>query len=146
MINYHKLKNTDRLLDPFYMGCHRHPVLFWVQMRCFKFFENNTGCQWQPITFWFQKAAPIQLSGLPQDSKYEHFKLGPQLSKFKAQNWPLLLDYKTKSVFKSNTFDTLTQEIRWLSGEAIYETLTIFWFSEEGSIFSLNKIISSVIL
>ncbi len=33
------------------MGCHRHPVLFWVQMGHFNSCENNTGCQWQLILF-----------------------------------------------------------------------------------------------
>ncbi len=34
----------------------------------------------------FKKFHPIQLSGLPQHSIYEDLKLGPELSKSKAQN------------------------------------------------------------
>ncbi len=49
------------------MGCHRHPVLFWVQLGYFNFCENKTRCHNIPTDFW--KLCPIQLSGPPQKSK-----------------------------------------------------------------------------
>ncbi len=36
----------------------------------------------------FQTLRPMQLSGPPQDSKYEGFELGTRLLKSQAQNWP----------------------------------------------------------